>query len=220
MYLKLPADYVDPASQTPLPDAVLAIATCELRLRAGDVRVTTGVWSSAGHLGIAQPLSQSTQPALSTDEIAAVSPDLLKSLYTVLQKRPGFGGTTLTGAPPESGSYTDIWRWDQRVGTAPPASGRLTTDSGNWSGAALVLLSSTNTFGTDRIGILRTLLQPDNELFVALAGNTETWVHLNISAAPTEASGYFTIPVTRLDIAGSAPPNNADLRVSIRVKGV
>jgi hypothetical protein len=94
MHLKLPTDYVDPKTQTPLPDAVLVVADCEFALRRGDTRVMAAVYVNPSVIGFASPMSE-YPIALGPEERDAQLPSLLMALYSAIAARPEYEGSAL-----------------------------------------------------------------------------------------------------------------------------
>lgn len=94
MHIKLPATYVEPNTQTPLPDAVLVVADTEFRLRAGDTRVLAAVYPNPSVVGIARPIVE-FPISLGPDERNTQLPALLQALYTVILARPEYSGASL-----------------------------------------------------------------------------------------------------------------------------
>jgi hypothetical protein len=94
MHLKLPANYVDPRTQSPLPDAVLVVADAEVRLRAGDTRVIAAVYANASVIEVAQPITE-FPVSLSLEERNTQVPALMMALYSLLSQRPEYEGSEL-----------------------------------------------------------------------------------------------------------------------------
>lgn len=94
MYLKLDPDYADPRTQMALPDAVMVIADCEFRMRAGDTRVIVRVYANPAAIETAQPLAE-YPIALSIVERDTQMPGLLGALYAVVSQRPELEGAEL-----------------------------------------------------------------------------------------------------------------------------
>ena len=93
MWLKLPASYVEPRTQTPLPDAVLVIVDTEFRMRAGDTRIMAAIYANPSVVGIAQPLAE-YPISLGPQERDTQLPSLLAALYQTLLARPEYAGAT------------------------------------------------------------------------------------------------------------------------------
>lgn len=93
MYLKLPSTYVDPATQAPLPDAILVVADADFRMRSISTVLQCAVYASIeAYLSGGHPVSQFPK-ALSPAEIAAQQPALLGACYQVLAARAEYSGT-------------------------------------------------------------------------------------------------------------------------------
>lgn len=99
MYLKLPAGYVDPKTDTPLPDAILVIIDAEFGLRGGHAILQTRVYATtAAYVANHEPVSEDVLP-LSPSEIAAQEPALVAACYTELAARPQYAGSTVITSP-------------------------------------------------------------------------------------------------------------------------
>ena len=107
MYLKLPLDYVDPATQTPLPDAVLSIADLDLRWVRGDTRLTARIYNSAEVVGRAAPISE-YMIVLSLDERSTEAAQIQTAFYTIVAARPEYVGSIVVGQPGPPGSAQPI----------------------------------------------------------------------------------------------------------------
>jgi hypothetical protein len=217
MYLKLPADYVDPVTQAPLPDGVLEIDDVELRLHAGDVRVTGCVYASVALMEDvrAAPTREHVLSALSMEEITQIEPALLEALYNVLLERPAFAGASLIGAPPSDNVYNGTWNWQTN---APPAtSGHVRSDSHNWEAAVALSISSTSAPGTDTTALLRALLVQGNTVRLQAPKNSAQYARYTISGPPTEETVgtdlSFNVPVELLELSGQTP-NAMDIIVA------
>ena len=100
MHLKLPSDWTDPGTKTPMPDAVAQIANVELRMRAGDARIQVSFYSSLDSLNTARPVSVG-QTTLTPGELAGIEPELLDTFYSVLLQQPEFFDSVLVDEEPE-----------------------------------------------------------------------------------------------------------------------
>jgi len=107
MYLKLPLDYVDPSTQTPLPDAVLSIADLDLRWVRGDTRLIARIYTSAELVGRAAPISE-FQIVISLDERSTEAAVIQTAFYTIVAARPEYVGSTIVGQPGPPGSQQPI----------------------------------------------------------------------------------------------------------------
>ena len=220
MYIKLPPDYVDPSTQTPLPDAALVIADVELRLRAGDVRITAAVYSSPDRIGVAQPIAERNLSALSPEEITQVTPDILETLYTVILGRPTYQGAELVGgevtAPPSSGSYTATWAWDATSGAFHRT--ELRTDSKDWPAATRVTLSTFLVGGSGtKVDALLGLLKQGSRLQFQQAGEAtvRALYAITTDAALGAEADSVDVAVTLVDGSGTTPADGKNVLVSV-----
>jgi hypothetical protein len=94
MHISLGSNYIEPRTQTPLPNAVLVIVDTEFRMRAGDTRVMAAIYATPSVVGIAAPLSE-FPIALGPEERDTQLPSLLAALYQVVLARPEYAGATL-----------------------------------------------------------------------------------------------------------------------------
>ena len=93
--LKLPSNYVDPATQTPLPDAVGDPLDVVVSLRAGIVRVQLGIFASAAaEAALAEPVVESTL-TLSPGEIQSLVTQFKASVLSLIAQRPEFAGSSV-----------------------------------------------------------------------------------------------------------------------------
>ena len=95
MYLKLPPDYVESHSGTPLPDAVLMITDIETRMRSDDARMQVAIYSSIAVLPEHRPVIERAEPSLSPHELSLMRPRLHEAMYEVLASRPEYAGSVL-----------------------------------------------------------------------------------------------------------------------------
>jgi hypothetical protein len=95
MYLKLPATFVDPKTQAPLPGAVLLLTDAQFALRAGDVKLQLAVYATAAAATAGREPISEVSVALSPGEIAVQQPALMQACFAVLLARPEFAGAAL-----------------------------------------------------------------------------------------------------------------------------
>lgn len=107
MYMKLPLDYVDPPTQTPLPDAVLSIADLDLRWVRGDTRLIARIYTSAELVGRAAPISE-YQIVISLDERSTEAAAIQTAFYAIVAARPEYAGSIVVGQPGPPGSQQPI----------------------------------------------------------------------------------------------------------------
>lgn len=99
MYLKLPADYVDPRSAAPLPDAAMMIVGADFSLGQGRVILQTAVFASADAAAVGAGPMSTDNLILTPSEVSLQQPAILTACYSILLLRPEFAGTSLV--PPE-----------------------------------------------------------------------------------------------------------------------
>lgn len=106
LYLKLQPDYVDPVTQTPLPDGVLVIGDYQLLLAAALTALRVGTYASLDtYLSPpAGPLSDVTTE-LNSAELAQYRGQVLQVLYTILAARPEFAGSQVISGVGPTGNF-------------------------------------------------------------------------------------------------------------------
>jgi len=111
-----------------------------------------------------------------------------------------------------------IWNYATPTTMADPGSGKIRANSGTWNLVTALAISTTDQNGFDRTPIL-TSLQINDVLFIQDKGNSANWIKHKMTAAGTNNTTWFQLPVASLAAAGSAPSNNSPLIVAFQQVG-
>ena len=125
------------------------------------------------------------------------------------------------GAPGPPGAanaiYTGTWRW-QASGSAS-ASGQVSDNQPSaWQTATVVYLNELTDAGADASLYLDRIATGDG-ILLQQKDDSSVYVKFVVTATPTDAGAYRSIPVSLEESAGSAPTNNTPMLVSILKSG-
>lgn len=219
MYIKTPPEFIDPVTQQPMPDAVLEIVDVELRLRAGDVRVTACLYASVELMEDvqAEPHNERVLAALSMEEIERVAPALVEALYNVLIERPAIEGAVLVGGSPEAGAYTSTWTWDASSGTFHR--GELRSDTTAWQTATQLVLSTFPATAGGELApdTLASFLKAGNriQLQSKLDATIRALYDITADGQPGSTPESYEVSVAYRDGSGNTPADGKDTFVTI-----
>ncbi len=115
----------------------------------------------------------------------------------------------LENVPLSGGGFiTAAYRWDTDTGATDPGSGDVKADNGSFVAITEIYISSTTNTGFNADEILGKLAVNDKILLSRESGGGGNFVQATVSGATTDNGGWWTIPVSIDDSAGSFLANS------------